>query len=195
MHNCDHCFRSVFRSQHNVSYPQKPFLQCSFWGRMDILGICVLALGGGASVAYYACYCNTTLQRIYWALDLVSGIAAAITAFDTGGGGSKMRTLRGSVFSLFAISAMLPIFQNVISLGWNETSNRIGAQWFLSEALCLLLGVGLFVGQVPENFSPGVFDIWCHSHQLFHICAVAGAAFHIMALSVGYNYRQKYPQC
>ena len=39
-----------------------------FWGRMDILGINLLALGGGVSATYYAFYCNPTLQRIYWAL-------------------------------------------------------------------------------------------------------------------------------
>jgi adiponectin receptor len=39
-----------------------------FWGRMDILGINILALGGGASATYYAFYCNPKLQRIYWGL-------------------------------------------------------------------------------------------------------------------------------
>lgn len=36
-----------------------------FWGRMDIFGICVLALGGGSSATYYAFYCLPNLQRIY----------------------------------------------------------------------------------------------------------------------------------
>ncbi|KAF3912316.1 hypothetical protein AA313_de0205063 [Arthrobotrys entomopaga] len=69
-----------------------------FWGRMDIFGICILALGGGASANYYAMYCNPTAQRIYWGLNAGSALIAAITLFDTGGGGSKMRTLRGGTF-------------------------------------------------------------------------------------------------
>jgi len=165
------------------------------WGRMDILGICVLALGDGMSATYYAFYCNTIIRRIYWALNLSSAVGAAVTLFDTGGGGSKMRILRGSVFSLLAVSAMLPIFHRVGLLGWDEACHQIGAQWYLAEALSLLLGVVLFVGRFPERLSPGSFDVWGHSHQLFHTCAVAGTAFHVVALVASYSYRQAHPYC
>ena len=67
------------------------------WGKMDILGICVLALGGGMSMTYYAFYCSPAIRRVYWAVNTLSAGAAAFTLFDTGGGGNKMRTLRGGV--------------------------------------------------------------------------------------------------
>ena len=47
-----------------------------FWGRMDILGINLLALGGGVSATYYAFYCNQQLQRMYWGLVLTSPLLA-----------------------------------------------------------------------------------------------------------------------
>jgi adiponectin receptor len=68
-----------------------------------------------------------------------------------------MRTLRGTVFSLLAVSAMLPIFDHLGRFGWDETCHQIGAQWYLAEALSLLLGVVLFVGRFPERLSP--FDV------------------------------------
>lgn len=166
-----------------------------FWGKMDILGICVLALGGGSSATYYACYCDPIAQRVYWGLNACSGLGAAVVLFDTGGGGSKMRALRGGVFALLALSAMLPIYHRVGTLGWDEASRQIGVQWYLAEGLSLLLGLGLFVGRIPERLKPGAFDIWGHSHQLFHICAVAGTGFHVMGLMVGYKYRQAYSGC
>lgn len=166
-----------------------------FWGKMDILGICVLAVGSGASATYYACYCDETIRCLYWALNLGAGMAAAVALFDTGGGGRKMRTLRGGVFSLLAMSTMLPVFQRIGSLGWHEACRQIGAQWYLAEALTLLLGVGLFAGRLPERLSPGSFDIWGHSHQMFHLSILAGAAFHLLALLTGCKYRQAYPQC
>jgi adiponectin receptor len=162
---------------------------------MDIFGICLLALGAGASATYYAFYCNLKMQCVYWAINALSALAAAITLFDTGGGGSKMRTLRGGVFSVLVISGMLPIFHRIGSLGWKEACLQIGAQWFLAEALCLVLGVCIFVGRLPERLSPGSFDIWGHSHQLFHICAFAGTACHLMSLITGYSYRQLHPTC
>ncbi|EWC47923.1 hypothetical protein DRE_02805 [Drechslerella stenobrocha 248] len=166
-----------------------------FWGRMDIMGICVLALGGGASANYYAMHCDPTAQRIYWGFNVGSAALAAITLFDTGGGGNKMRALRGGTFTVLALSAMIPIFQSVGKLGWADACIKIGAQWYLAEGLALLIGVGFFVGRFPERLWPGVFDVWGHSHQLFHICAVAGTAFHTMALVTGYSYRRANPYC
>ncbi|OKL60206.1 hypothetical protein UA08_04933 [Talaromyces atroroseus] len=166
-----------------------------FWGKMDILGICVLAFGAGTSMTYYAFYCRPTVQRAYWGLNLLSALASAVTLFDTGGGGTKMRSLRGGVFSLLALSAMVPIFHSVYLLGWARASWEIGADWYFAEAFSLLVGVGLFVTRVPERLSPGSFDILGHSHQLFHTFALLGAAFHVMALVAGYSYRQTHLSC
>lgn len=166
-----------------------------FWGRMDILGICVFALGAGMSMTYYSFYCQPAIQRLYWGLNLLSAVAGAVTLFDTGGGGSKMRTLRGGVFSLLGLFAMLPIFHSAGQMGWSRACVEIGAGWYLAEALTLLTGVGLFVSRIPERLSPGSFDIWGHSHQLFHVCAVLGGVFHAMALVTGYLYRQTHPVC
>ena len=62
-----------------------------------------IALGGGASMNYYVFYCRPAIQRTYWVLNLASSVLAAITLFDTGGGGARMRTLCGSVFTLLAL--------------------------------------------------------------------------------------------
>jgi adiponectin receptor len=90
---------------------------------------------------------------------------------------------------------MLPIFHRVGLLGWDEACHQIGAQWYLTGALSLLLGVVLFAGRFSERLSPGYFDVWGHSHQLFHICAVAGTAFHVRALVASYSYLQAHPYC
>ena len=100
-----------------------------FWEKMDILGICVLALGDAMSMTFHPFYCSPATQRVYWTVNGISAGAAAITLFDTGGGGSKMRTLRRSVFGLLAISAMLPAFHSVGLTGWTRACNEIGAHW------------------------------------------------------------------
>lgn len=166
-----------------------------FWGKMDILGICVLAVGNGMSMTYYAFYCSPSTQRTYWAVNAVSAGAAAVTLFDTGGGGNKMRNLRGGVFSLLAISCMMPAFHSVSLLGWDQACGEIGVKWYLAEALTLLWGVGMFVGRIPERLSPGSFDIWGHSHQIFHSCALLGTAFHVVGLVTGFKYHQSHTSC
>lgn len=165
------------------------------WGRFDIFGICLLALGSGSSATYYAAYCDPVAQRVYWSLNTAAALAAAVVLFDTGGGGNKMRALRGGVFGALAITALLPIFHGIGRLGWTTACEQIGAQWYLAEGLVLMFGVTCFVNRLPERFSPGSFDIWGHSHQIHHICAVVGQSCHVMALVVGYQYRRKNSQC
>jgi adiponectin receptor len=165
------------------------------WGKMDILGICILALGNGMSMTFYALYWNSAMRKVYWIVIAVSAGAAAITLFDTGGGGSKRRTLRGGVFSLLAISATLSAFHSVLSTGWTRARNEIGIHWYLAEAVSQLLGITLFVGRYPESLSPGSFDIWGHSHQLFHCCALLGASFHIIGLAAAFQYHQASVDC
>ncbi|OAL54203.1 HlyIII-domain-containing protein [Pyrenochaeta sp. DS3sAY3a] len=166
-----------------------------FWGRLDIFGICLLAFGGGSSATYYAARCDPTAQRVYWSLNGVAALAAAVVLFDTGGGGNKMRTLRGATFSLLALTAMFPIFHGIGKLGWERACIEIGAQWYLAEGLILLFGVSCFVGRLPERLSPGSFDVWGHSHQIHHICAVIGQMFHVVALVTGYKFSHAHPSC
>ncbi|KAF2828272.1 hypothetical protein CC86DRAFT_439339 [Ophiobolus disseminans] len=152
------------------------------WGRFDIFGICLLALGGGSSATYSAAHCDPTAQRVCWGLSSGAALAAAIVLFDTGGGGNTMRALRGGIFSALALTAMLPIFRGICKLGWNRAYTEIGAH-------CM------FVVRLPERLSPGSFDIWGHSHQVHHVCAVVGQVFHGAALVVGHNYRHAHPHC
>jgi adiponectin receptor len=165
------------------------------WGRLDIFGICLLALGSGSSATYYATYCDPNAQQVYWGLNAAAALAAGTALFDTGGGGNKMRVLRGGVFCALAVTALLPIFHGVMRLGWERACHEIGAQWYAAEGLILLVGVSLFVLRLPERLSPGTFDILGHSHQLHHICAVLGQACHVMALTRGYRFRSKYGKC
>lgn len=105
---------------------------------MDILGICVLALGGGTSLTYYAFYCQPIIQRVYWGLCLGSATAAAITLFDTGGGRSKKRALRAGVFALLTLSALLPLLHRTGEIGWARACEEIGAAWFVAEISALV---------------------------------------------------------
>ncbi|RFU33063.1 hypothetical protein B7463_g3280, partial [Scytalidium lignicola] len=136
-----------------------------FWGKMDILGICVLALGGGVSMTYYVFYRRPAIQRVYWGLNFGCAVAAAITLFDTGGGGSKLRTLRGGVFTLLALSAMLPLFHSAGLLGWDRVNSEIGAWWYIAEGLSLLLG-RTSTGKCTQLVELGSFKEKAGDHML-----------------------------
>lgn len=130
----------------------------------------IMSTTSGAALLWYLCSClwrrylNDTLffncrpatQRLYWGLSLCTALAAAYT-IDTGGGGSKMRSLRGGTVTFLGVSAMLPITHSIRQLGWDRAYAENGAGWYLAEGLSLLVGAGIFVSRLPERLSPGFF--------------------------------------
>lgn len=98
-----------------------------------------------------------------------------------------MKSLRGGVFSLLAISAMLRACHNVGLTGWTRACNEIGVHWYLAEALSLLLGVGLFIGRLPERLSPGSFDIWATRISCFILVLFLARLFISLDLWQGFN--------
>ena len=122
---------------------------------MDILGINILALGGGCSANYYAWRCNSLLRKLYWGLIFGSATTAASTLIIGAHRSPKWRTLRGGVFALLGVSAMVPVFHRIGDLGWSQAVEQIGAQWYLGEALSLLTGVVIFVVSILSKRSNG----------------------------------------
>lgn len=169
----NYCSCRMLRSEYHFSYFEKPFVQCaSLLGENGYPWHLCTCPWGGTSITFYALYCKPAMQRVYWTVNAISAGAAAITLFDTGGGGNKMRTLRGGVFSLLAISAMLPALHSVGLTGWTRAYNEIGVHWYLAEALSLLLGVGLFLvdfrrDSVQEASTYGATRISCFILALF----------------------------
>lgn len=115
------------------------------------------------------------LQRIYWATvsrrfsrhqsdanrevqTLTSAMAAASTLSVRAHRSPKWRTLRGGVFAILGVSAMLPIFHSIGLLGWKQAKVQIGAQWFLAKGLSLLTAVLIFVvsGMIDSIPSPNL---------------------------------------
>ena len=43
---------------------------------------------------------------------------------------------------------------------------------------CYLLGAVIYSNAVPEKWRPGMFDVWGHSHNIFHVLVVCGAYIH-----------------
>lgn len=42
---------------------------------------------------------------------------------------------------------------------------------------------------MPEKWSPGRYDIWGNSHQIFHVLVVVAASSHLIGLVVAFDYR------
>ena len=55
-------------------------------------------------------------------------------------------------------------------------------QSFLGFALAAAIGIAFYSTEFPERFWPGKFDLFFHSHQIFHVWAVIGGLIHLDAI-------------
>eukprot|EP00164_Ancoracysta_twista_P008960 GFYU01013114.1.p1 GENE.GFYU01013114.1~~GFYU01013114.1.p1 ORF type:complete len:130 (-),score=31.13 GFYU01013114.1:1-390(-) len=48
------------------------------------------------------------------------------------------------------------------------------------------IGVVIYVLKIPERLAPGRFDVWFHSHQLWHVFVLAAAVVHFFTCLAAY---------
>jgi len=93
------------------------------------------------------------------------------------------KAVRASFFIMFAASGLLPIITGCFYFGIQEAINRVQLGFVFYEAVCYIAGALIYGFKVPECFyKPGKFDYFFNSHQIFHVCCVAGSIFHFKAL-------------
>ena len=86
-----------------------------------------------------ACYCKTFYRRPY---------------------PFSHRILQCSGVLILYLYQTIPVFNSSIRQGMN---------WHLIEFISFILSGLLFVGKIPERFSPGSFDLFGQSHHSFHL--------------------------
>jgi adiponectin receptor len=57
------------------------------------------------------------------------------------------------------------------------------------------LGAAIYALRVPERWRPGAFDLWCSSHQLFHLCVVTAALIHYAGVHTLLDWRDATGGC
>ena len=89
-----------------------------------------------------------------------------------------------------ALIGIVPI-TNQFLFTWRELPPPVLAaiMYEVLMAVCYLTGVTLFVIRVPERWYPGRFDLWLHSHNIFHVLIVVGSLIHYQASMVLLQWR------
>lgn len=83
-----------------------------------------------------------------------------------------------------------------LTLAWytDESLVRPFAIWpWLTGGIMYGIGAVIFALKVPERCVPKKFDIWCHSHSLFHWFILFAAMLHFWASLRAFHERQLFP--
>nr|POF18490.1 adipor-like receptor spbc12c2.09c [Quercus suber] len=159
-----------------------------FGNKLDYIGIVFLIWGSFVPAIYYGLGAERELVKIYWGM-ITSIAACTLTAiwhpkFKT----SEWRPVRATVFVAMGLSAVIPIIHGVQRYGAAQMQKQMGLTWIIGQGVLYIVGAALYAARIPERWSPGTFDIWGSSHQIFHVLVLLAAAVHLVGLLKAFDY-------
>ncbi|KAI2474449.1 HlyIII-domain-containing protein [Pyrenophora tritici-repentis] len=99
-----------------------------------------------------------------------------------------LRPFRALMFVLMGLSAVFPVVHGIRLYGVEHMRESIGLDWVVLQGVLYIAGAAIYAARVPEKWSPGKYDIWGSSHQIFHVLVVLAAASHLMGLVKAFDF-------
>ncbi|KAG5931895.1 hypothetical protein E4U53_001553 [Claviceps sorghi] len=158
------------------------------WGnKLDYTGIVALIVGSYVPAMYYGFYCKPLLMSTYLyligSLGVGCGIVSWVEKFRT----PEWRPYRASMFIGLGLSGIVPVVHGLSIYGYSGLENRMSISWVISQGAMYIFGAVLYAMRWPERTSPGSFDIWGSSHQIFHMFVLLAAATHFYGMSKAFD--------
>lgn len=91
-------------------------------------------------------------------------------------------------------SAVIPVLHGLKLYGRVALDERIGLSWVLLEGALYISGAAIYAARIPEKWSPGRYDLYGSSHQIFHFLVVAAAGAHLVGLVKAFDYLHGGPE-
>ncbi len=159
--------------------------------QIDYAGIICLMGGALYPVVYYGFYCHASsiAQNYLISVTMCSALALVASfhpAFD------RFPSVRSSIYVALGVSGLVPIGHLILLVGFQSPDVQ---QVLPGVSLSIFLnvsGLTIYMSRVPERWWPGQFDIWCSSHQLWHICVVASSLVWYLNASDYHAWREVY---
>ncbi|AAS51226.2 ACL002Cp [Eremothecium gossypii ATCC 10895] len=153
-----------------------------FGNKLDYIGIVALISCSMISQMYYGFYDSTAMFSLFSTVTLSLALACAVVSLSPHFRSREWRKYRAAIFTAFGLSGLLPVITSCFYYGPIEAYSRIQLKWLSLEGVLYISGAVLYGVRFPERLAPGSFDIWGHSHQLFHVLVVIAALCHLRAL-------------
>lgn len=163
------------------------------WNKCDYVGIMLMIVGSCYPSIYYSFHCTPALQAGYLLAISFFGLLTLPTLVMDTFTHFSYRKLRAWLFVGLGMSGIFPAAHAIYLHTW-ETAMLAGSlHWSLCMGFFYLFGAFLYAQQYPERWWPGKFDLWLHSHQIFHLCVLAAAILHYMGLMEAYHWHLANP--
>lgn len=171
---------------------------CRLGNRCDYFGIILMITSSLISIIVFAFDDHVFWRNGFIIMFLVFATCCTKMTFDPKFSTPHYRPIRSLMFIFYGLSGALPILASILLYGYPETSKRSGAHWLVMEGVLYISGACLYAARIPERwvyshgeshkFKAGMFDLFGHLHQIFHIMVVVAALCHWRALRSCHEY-------
>ncbi|KAK4878438.1 hypothetical protein RN001_010944 [Aquatica leii] len=155
----------------------------SLFSKLDYCGISFLIMGSFVPWVYYGFYCNFNKKVIYLSAVSVLGFLSIMVSLWDKFSEPAWRTFRAGVFMTFGLSGIAPAIHYGVTEGWTNDMSLKNLGLLLLMGVLYIVGAVMYALRIPERFCPGKFDIWLHSHQIFHVFVLGAAFVHYHGIS------------
>ncbi|KND02504.1 hemolysin III family channel protein [Spizellomyces punctatus DAOM BR117] len=162
------------------------------WLRGDYVGIVTLIMGSFVPSIYYGFFCSPKLQAVYLAVIVIFGIVTICITVSPKFFAPRYRLLRTGLFVLMGLTGVVPLVHALTKYGSQMTRHALSSGSLISSGAIYFLGAVVYACRVPERWAPGKFDLWFHSHQIFHCLVVAAAVVHYYGVVEAYRWWHTY---
>jgi len=166
--------------------------------RLDYAGVSILITGSCFPVFVYGFYCLPTYAYTYLT---VIGITSIIVFFVSLGDkihSQEYRKIKSIMYGSLGVFAAFPM-PHLIYLSWSRTDQNDhldfspSLPYYLAMGVSYLGGLIIYTSKWPEKCRPGKFDIFGHSHQIWHVCVLLGIVFTYFGAFDNYYTRMEIP--
>ncbi|KAK7516628.1 hemolysin-III related-domain-containing protein [Phyllosticta citriasiana] len=161
--------------------------------KLDYMGIVFLIWGSFIPSVYYGLLEHPDRVRFYWIMITTNSLVCAIAAVSERFRTPAFRPIRAAMFVGLGLSAIFPVVSGLRLYGIQKLRERIALDWLVLHGLLYIVGAGIYAARIPERLSPGSFDIWGSSHQIFHVLVLCAAATHLTGLLKAFDFQHNQP--
>ncbi|KAB5539506.1 hemolysin-III related-domain-containing protein [Coniochaeta sp. 2T2.1] len=159
-----------------------------FGNKLDYSGIVFLIVGSYVPAIYYGFSCQEILLAVYLSSICLLGVGCMTVSWFDHFRTPEWRPYRALMFVGLGLSGVVPILHGLTMHGFHALNERMGLVWVMLEGAMYIFGAFLYAARFPERVSPGTFDIWGSSHQIFHVFVVLAAVSHLYGMTKAFDF-------
>jgi predicted membrane channel-forming protein YqfA (hemolysin III family) len=141
--------------------------------KCDLFGISSMILGSYLPGLYHGFTCFPPIQLLYCTVVSFLVITSMIVPHLDRCQKPEFHAYRVALLVSVIVFAIVPAAHWVYCSPAHIISHNLPS--LIKMFAWYIAGFVFYIFHLPERWSPGTFDIWIHSHQLWHICIVMAA--------------------